>query len=122
MIASLAQNAGRSGPQSPIDGPPPNPTAPMNPMAGSGGGLGPAGTPSARQLPQEMLMGLLTAGQSVGEMLDSMAQMAPDIAAECAGAKELLQRGLAKLMVAGGGVSVPGAPTSPMPGVTPVAS
>lgn len=105
--------AGRSGPSSILDGPPPHPQF-QSPMSGPGMGLAPA-----RSLPQEQILALMASGQSIGEMLDTMAQMAPDIAAECAGAKELLQRGLAKLMVAGGGLTPPGPSMGPLPGATP---
>lgn len=117
--APLAQAAGRSGPSSLLDGPPPHPQMSGVVSSAMGGGMG-AGPAPARQLPQDMILGLMQAGSTIADMLDTMAQQAPDIAAELAGSKELLQRGLAKLMSAGGGLSVPGPMSGPVPGATPV--
>lgn len=116
--ASLPQQAGRSGPASILDGPPPHPQM-QSPMPGGMGG-GMAGVPAGRALPQEAVLGLLQTGSTIGDMLDTMAQMAPDIAADLAGCKDLLQRSLAKLMTAGGGLTPPGPMSGPLPGATPV--
>jgi hypothetical protein len=68
----------------------------------------------------EVVGGLLETGTSIGEMLYMMAQTAPDAAPEFAAAKDMLQRGLAKLMTAGGGMPPSSPPTGPLPGATPV--
>lgn len=124
--ASLSQQAGRSGPGSILDGPPPHPQM-QSPMPPGGGGMGNggmgggmAGVPAGRALPQEVVLGLLQTGSTIGDMIDTMAQMAPDIAVDLAGCKDLLQRALAKLMTAGGGLTPPGPMSGPLPGATPV--
>lgn len=114
---NLADYAGRSGPSSILDGPPPHPQ--MQAPISSAMGAGSLGPPSARQLPTEQILALMQSGSSIGEMLDTMAQMAPDIAPDFAACKELLQRALAKLMTAGGGLTPPGPALGPVPGVTP---
>lgn len=107
-------SAGPSGPGSVLDGPPPHPQL-QSPLSAA---MRP-GTAPARSLPPEVISGLLATGQSVKDMLDTMASVAPDIAPEFAGAAELLLRGLAKLMTAGGGLTSMVPPTSPIPGATP---
>lgn len=116
----FGQNGGSSGPSSLLDGPPPHPQMSGVVSSAMGGGMPGMSAAPARQLPQDMILGLMQAGSTIGDMLDTMAQQAPDIAAELAGSKELLQRGLAKLMTAGGGLSVPGPMSGPVPGATPV--
>jgi hypothetical protein len=111
---NLSDYAGRSGPSSILDGPPPHPQM-QAPISSAMGGA-PA---SARQLPTEQILALMQSGSSIGEMLDTMAQLAPDIAPDFAACKELLQRALAKLMTAGGGLTPPGPMSGPVPGVTP---
>lgn len=114
--ANLTDYAGRSGPSSILDGPPPHPQL-QSPISGAMGG--PMGAPSARQLPTEQILALMQSGSSIGDMIDTMSQMAPDIAPDLAACKELLQRALAKLMTAGGGLTPPGPVSGPVPGVTP---
>lgn len=118
-MGPMQPNAGNAGPSALLDGPPPHPQAqsPFGAGPNMGGGMGMA---PARDLPPDVIMGLLQSGQSVGEMLDTMAQMAPDAAPEFAAAKDILQRGLAKLMTAGGGVAPQSPLTGPLPGATPV--
>jgi hypothetical protein len=86
-----------------LDGPPPSPVNPsftdiMGPQAQPAGG-----PPISRQLPPEVLMGLLKAGETTSQMIDDMATMVPDIAPDLAGAKDLLLRALAKLTQQVGG-------------------
>jgi len=116
---NLTDYAGRSGPSSILDGPPPHPQLQGAVSSAMGGGMGPLAPPSARQLPTEQILALMQSGSSIGDMLDTMAQMAPDIAPDFAACKELLQRALAKLMTAGGGLTPPGPMVGPVPGVTP---
>lgn len=104
---------GRSGPAALLDGPPPHPQM-QSPMGGPGAG----GVAPGRTLPPEVLLGLISSGNTIAEMLDTVSQMAPDIAAEFAMAKDLVQRGLAKLMTAGGGIAPPSPMTGPIPGET----
>jgi hypothetical protein len=90
-----------------LDAPPPNPVNPnfsdlQNPGNVGSSGLG---TAPARQLPPEVLMGILKSGESISGMLDDIAQMVPDIAPEVAASKDMLQRGLSKLVLAGGAPS-----------------
>jgi hypothetical protein len=108
-----------------LDGPPPNPmlAGPLQMPGAMGGGMG---APASRSLPPEQLMGLMQAGKTISEMIDSMASMVPDLAPDLAFAKEGLQRFLAKVLLAGGGpttsaqagIPMPnGLPTSPSPSV-----
>lgn len=115
------RTAGSGMGSSALDAPPPNPMNPtfsdlQNPGNAPGGGLGAA---PARQLPPEVLMGILKSGESISGMFDDMAQMVPDIAPEIAGAKDLLQRGLAKLVLAGGAPSTMSSVGREFPGSAP---
>jgi hypothetical protein len=106
-----------------LDAPPPSPVNPdfsqlMNPTASQP--TGPGGQPSSRQLPPDVLVGLLKAGETISSMMDDMAQMVPDIAPDIAGSKDLFQRALGKLVLAGGGNTGPAsAPTSRFAGSAP---
>ena len=98
-----------------LDGPPPSPTA----MGGSSApfsmqGLAPP-VPT-NQMPPEVLTGLLQSAQTIGQMLDSFAQVTPDKAAQLALIKDLLQQYLADLAVAGAGPVSPTAPGPAFPG------
>ncbi len=111
------------GASSVLDGPPPSPT----PMGGAGGpgsqpgpfgmrGLaGPAPIPSG-QMPPEVLTGLTQSAQTIGQMLDSFAQVTPDKAAQLNLIKELLQQYLADIQVAGAGPVSPTASGPAFPG------
>jgi len=101
---------GASGPanggfgSSTLDGPPPNPLQPtMSDLMGGGGRPRPGQQPLSRDLPPEVLMGLLKAGETVSGMIDDMAAMVPDLAPDLAGSKDLLMRALAKLTLLTGG-------------------
>lgn len=114
--------AGSGMGSSSLDAPPPSPVNPtfsdlQNPGMAQNGGAG-MGAP-ARKLPPDVLMGILKSGESVSGILDDIAQMVPDIAPEVAGAKDLLQRGLAKLVAAGGAPSSISAPGREFPGSAP---
>jgi hypothetical protein len=103
-----------------LDAPPPNPVNPsfselQNPGNVTSSGLG----APARQLPPEVLMGVLKSGESISGMLDTMAEMVPDIAPEVAGAKDLLLRALGKLVQAGGAPSTLSRTTRDFPGSAP---
>jgi hypothetical protein len=106
-----------------LDAPPPQAVNPdfsqlMNP--GLAQPSGPGGQPPSRQLPPDILVGLLKAGETITDMLDDMAQMVPDIAPDIAGAKDLFQRALGKLVVAAGGqTGQPSPPTSRFAGSSP---
>lgn len=117
------RTAGSGMGSSMLDAPPANPVNPnfsdlQNPgNVGSSSGLGT--TAPARQLPPEVLMGILKSGESISGMFDDMAQMVPDIAPEIAAAKDLLQRGLSKLVLAGGAPSTMSSVGREFPGSAP---
>lgn len=97
-----------------LDGPPPNPmiAGPQQlPGAMGGGGLG----APARQLPPEVLQGLMQTGNTIAETLDSMASMVPDLAADLVLAKTGIQQFLAKVLTAGGGPTTQAQAGTPMP-------
>lgn len=105
-----------------LDGPPPNPMIAGPQQLPSSMGAGPTGT--SRQLPPEVLQGLMQAGNTVSDILDSMASMVPDLAPDLALAKDGIKRFLSKVLLAGGGpttqaqagTSMPnGIPPSPSP-------
>jgi hypothetical protein len=100
----------------PLDGPPPSPT----PMGEMGGGplamQGLAPQVPTDQLPPEVLTGIMQAAQKVAQTLDSFAQFTPDKGAQLALIKDLLQRYLADLTVAGAGAVSPTAPGPAFPG------
>lgn len=113
------QGAGGGGGQ--LDSPPPSPTAMGggDPEAGSVPTLsqfaGPQPIGSAN-LPPEILTGILQSAEKIGEMLDSYAQVTPDLAPDWALLKDMLQRTLGKVLVAGGNPTSATAPGSPFPG------
>lgn len=91
-----------------LDGPPPTPVNPAFSDIMGPRGASPVGSmPPSRELPPEVLMGLLKAGESTAQMIDDMASMAPDIAPDLAGSKDLLLRALAKLTQLTGGGGTP---------------
>lgn len=105
-----------------LDGPPANPMLAGPQQLPGTMGAGPAGT--SRQLPPEVLQGLMQAGNTVSDIVDSMASMVPDLAPDLALAKDGIKRFLAKVLLAGGGptmqaqagTSMPnGIPPSPSP-------
>jgi hypothetical protein len=109
--------AGSSG--SPLDGPPPSPTAMSTAAPGSSpfgmqGLAGPAPIPSG-QIPPEVLTGITQSAQTISTTLDSYARVTPDKATQLALIKELLQQYLAGIMVAGAGPVSPTAPGAAPP-------
>lgn len=103
---------------SPLDGPPPSPTA----MSGGGdapfsvrGLTGPSSIPSGA-MPPEVLTGITQAATTIGSTLDSFAQITPDKAAALALIKDLLQQYLADLMVNGAQPTSPTASGPAFPG------
>lgn len=73
------------------------------------------GTPG-RALSPELVMGMLQSASSIYGMLDSMAQLVPDLANDFALQKDLLQRTLGKLVVNGGTAAAPGSVGVNFPG------
>lgn len=95
-----------------LDGPPPNPM-----LAGPQqlpGALG-AGSPVSRQLPAETLQGLQDTTNTIDQMLNAMASMVPDLAADLAFVQDGLKRFQSKLLVAGGGPTTTAQAGTPMP-------
>ncbi len=112
-----------------LDGPPPSPAmgAPgMSPMQpGQPMGQMPsfaemaepltAGTPG-RAVAPEIAVGMMQTATTVYGILDSMASIAPDLAADFAMQKDLLQRTMAKLITNSGSVQPPSALGTNFPG------
>jgi hypothetical protein len=114
------RTAGSGMGSSSLDAPPPNPMNPSFSDLQNPGNVGSSGLGApARQLPPEVLMGILKSGESISGMFDDMAQMVPDIAPEIAAAKDLLQRGLSKLVLAGGAPSTMSSVGREFPGAAP---
>jgi hypothetical protein len=105
MANGFAAPAGGGSSGSPLDGPPPSPTAMSTPAPGAPpfGMKGLAGPPqvSSSQMPPEVLTGITQAAQTISQTLDSFAQVTPDKAPALSMIKELLQQYLAEIMVAG---------------------
>ena len=104
-----------------LDGPPPSPT-PMSPGGGAGGPFsmrGLAGSIPSQGMPPEVLTGITQSAQSVGDLLDSWAQITPDQSAQLALIKDMVQQYLASVMQSGGGAVSPTAagPAPPMGGM-----
>ena len=96
-----------------LDGPPPNPMIAGPQQLPGAMGAGPTGT--SRQLPPEVLQGALQAGNTVSEILDSLAQMFPDLSPELAMAKQGVTSFLSKVTLAGGGPTSQAQAGTPMP-------
>ena len=91
----------------------------MDPSGQGGGPLSMRGlAPSlpANAMPPEILTGLLQAGQTIGAMLDSFAQVTPEEASMLALIKDLLQQYFAKIAAAGAGAASPTASGPAFPG------
>lgn len=73
------------------------------------------GTPD-RALSPELIMGMLQSASAIYGMLDSMAQLVPDLANDFVLQKDLLQRTLGKLVVNGGPGAAPGSVGVNFPG------
>lgn len=67
-------------------------------------------------IPPEVLTGMLQAGETMVETIDSFAQIAPDLAPDFAVVKQALMAALAKVMQAGGGPTKPNAAGPGFPG------
>lgn len=106
-----------------LDGPPPSPATdtgmspgPSPERSASYGALVPGAPISSGQLPPEMLTGMMQAGQTISETIDSFAQAAPDLAPDFQLVKDALLRALAKLLTAGANPMSPTAPGPNFPG------
>ena len=103
----------------PMDTPPPSPAVPGGGVGGQmptlSGLAAPAPIGSAN-IPPEILTGMMAAAQKISDMFDSFAQVTPDLATDWDLCKEILQRTLGKVMVAGGGPTSQNAPGSQFPG------
>lgn len=96
-----------------LDGPPPNPMIAGPQQLPGAMGAGPTGT--SRQLPPEVLQGLLQAGNTVMDIVNSMASMVPDLAGELALVQSGMQQFLSKVNLAGGGPTTQAQAGTPMP-------
>lgn len=92
------------------------PPAPAQPLAGPPPGLSGPGSIQSGLLPPEVLTGLLQVGKTMGDQLDTFAQIAPDLAPDVSVLKDQLQRLLGKLLVAGGTAASPTSLPSPFAG------
>lgn len=104
-----------------LDGPPPSPAMAQASPTLTPGAAAPlptfaemaqpltAGTPGRATTP-EVIVGVMQSAETIFGMLDSMASIIPDLAAEFALQKDLLQRTMGKLLVKGG---QPAGATSP---------
>lgn len=102
-----------------LNAPPPNPAQPLAPTAGMQGSVaGLAGSPQipSGMIPPEVLGGMLQVAQTIDAQLDTFAQITPDLAADWLALKDLLQRVMGKILVAGGTAPSPTAPGAPFPG------
>lgn len=101
-----------------LNAPPPNPAQPLAPTAGMQGSVaGLSGAPvTSGMIPPEVLGGMLQVAQSIDQQLDTFAQITPDLAADWLALKDLLQRVMGKILVAGGQPASPTAPGAPFPG------
>ncbi len=107
---------------SPLDAPPP-PPGPMGGDPAAGGvptlsGLGSSmATPmTSGQLPPEILTGIVQATQKIKQMIDSFAQVTPDLAMDWDLCKTVIDKALGKVLAAGGGPASPQASGDQFPG------
>jgi len=103
----------------PMDTPPPSPAIPGGGAGGQMPTLSGLATPApigSANIPPELLTGIITAAQKMDGILDSFAQVTPDLSADLDLVKTSLQRYLGKVMSAGGGATSPNAPGSQFPG------
>lgn len=103
---------GPGGDATQLNAPPPNPAQPLAPSAGMQGQVaGLAGqVMPAGLIPPEILGGMMNEATKIDQTLDSFAQITPDLAMEWLQIKDLLQRAMGKLLVAGAPASSPTAP------------
>lgn len=109
-----------------LDGPPPSPMmggvqqmqpgaqAPMPSFAQMAKPMT-AGSPG-RATPPEIVMGIMQTVTTVYGIFDSIASIVPDLGADMALQKDLLQQAMAKLVVNSGQVGNPAAPGQSFPG------
>ncbi len=101
-------------PPTALDGTPPSPQ--MQPQ----GLTGLVQPQQSSVLPPEVLTGMMQASSQVGQTLDQLAQMTKDVMPKTAQGfglvKDLLQKVMADLMVAGGGPTSPQSPGGQFPG------
>jgi hypothetical protein len=93
------------GDSSVLNAPPPSMAQPLAPTAGMQGSVaGLAGTPMmpSGMIPPEVLGGMIQVAQQLDQHLDTFAQITPDLAADWLAIKDMLQRAMGKLLVAGG--------------------
>lgn len=87
-----------------LNAPPPNPAQPLAPTAGMQGqvaGLAGTNIPSGL-IPPEVLGGIMQVAQQIDQQLDTFAQITPDLAADWLSIKDMLQRVMGRLLIAGG--------------------
>lgn len=116
---SPAGPAGVGG-ASPLDGPPPSPTA----MSGGGdtpfsmrGVVPPSSSVSPDQIPPEMMTGIISAFTQVTTVLDAAGQaLGPNLQPQIALIKDLIAKLLADVQVNGGGAISPTASGPAFPG------
>lgn len=103
-----------------LDAPPPSPSVPGGGAGGQQmptfGGLAPPAQLGAAQMPPEILTGIMQAAEKISSMFDAFAQATPDLAADWDILKDLLQRTMGKVLVAGGGPTSPNATGGGFPG------
>lgn len=107
---------------SPLDGPPPSPTAmsgggdtPFSMRGLTGGMPGQAPMPTSA-IPPEVLRGVMEAAETVGSTLDSFSQFFPGQASRFGLIKDLLQQCMAELVAGGAGAISPTASGPAFPG------
>ena len=108
------------GSASVLDSPPPSPGA-AGDNPGSSPSLASMGGPleiGSAGLPPEILQGAMQVGQNITELLDSLAQITPDLGPDWQAAKQLILATLAKLLANGAPPVSPTAPGTGFPGVT----
>lgn len=101
-----------------LNAPPPSPAQPLAPTAGMQGsvaGLSGMSIPSG-MIPPEILAGVQQGAEKINLMLDTFAQVTPDLAADWLAIQDLLQRVMGKLLVAGAPAASPTTTGSAFPG------
>lgn len=96
-----------------LDGPPPSPQLAGMPRPGE------VASPlslDSNTIPPEVLTGIQEAGSKMRQMIESFAQMTPDLSADWAAVDVALGNVLGKLQVAGASPAAPTSPGTPFPG------
>jgi hypothetical protein len=97
----------------PMDTPPPSPAVPGGGVGGQMPTLSGLSQPApigSANIPPEILTGIIAAAQKMDSILDSFAQVTPDLGPDLDLVKQTLQRYLGKLMTSGAGATSPTAP------------